>query len=98
MRALLDYIYEGPPTSEDEHIPGPSMKREIEDAKAQQDIRDNLKEYDHVSGVFFQGHYRPARQALMSWPPKYPHRCDACGDARTFDETYPHIEYEDVTP
>lgn len=31
---------------------------------------------------------------LTAYPPQYPHKCDACGDMRTFPLEYPCIEYE----
>jgi len=27
---------------------------------------------------------------LMSHPPQYPHKCDACGQRRNLDESYPY--------
>ncbi len=36
--------------------------------------------------------------ALLSSPPKYPHRCPICRKEVNFPKTYPSIEYHDSKP
>lgn len=39
----------------------------------------------------------PSGMALMSSPPKYPHKCSECGHAITVEgATYPAFEFEEV--
>lgn len=38
------------------------------------------------------GRMRPTGVALMSNPPKYPHKCDRCGHEVTYDVRYPMNE------
>jgi len=40
-----------------------------------------------------EGCYRPSGFALLSNPPKFPHACTRCGDKKTFNLTYPHIQH-----
>ena len=35
---------------------------------------------------------------LASYPERYPHTCNVCGDGKTFLKVYPCIEYREVTP
>ena len=39
------------------------------------------------------GHMRPTGVMLLSDPPKFPHQCEVCGEAQTFTEKYPTIQY-----
>lgn len=32
--------------------------------------------------------------ALATFPPQYPHKCNICGQTKTFNCVYPKIEYE----
>lgn len=43
------------------------------------------------------GEMQPTGVALMSNPAQYPHRCDQCGHAQSFERTYPYIAYQ-ATP
>lgn len=39
------------------------------------------------------GFMRPANTALLTYPQKYPHTCDKCGNEDVYYKTYPSIEY-----
>lgn len=43
-----------------------------------------------------KGQMLPTGMALARSPLQYPHLCNKCGAAATYDKRYPSIEYEDV--
>lgn len=38
-----------------------------------------------------EGSYHGTGQVLTSNPPQYPHRCNHCGDTKTFKNRYPTV-------
>lgn len=42
------------------------------------------------------GEFKPTGMCLTSYPPQYPHKCDNCGKVKTFEKSYPTVEYVEV--
>lgn len=42
------------------------------------------------------GEFLPTGEAYMTYPAQYPHVCGGCGKKKTFDHTYPRIEYRKI--
>jgi len=40
-----------------------------------------------------KGYYRFGGKVLASYPPKFPHVCNNCGDKKTFKVTFPYIKH-----
>lgn len=40
------------------------------------------------------GQLLPTGNALMTYPPKYPHKCTECDYMQTFSHQYPTIRYD----
>lgn len=49
---------------------------------------------DYECDKCHNGHMRSTGVMLTSDPPQYPHECDECGHAQTFDRMYPYVYYE----
>lgn len=52
---------------------------------------------DYVCDACNTGHMRSTGEHLTSNPPIYPHRCDNCGEFKSFNRCYPYITYKEVT-
>lgn len=51
---------------------------------------------DYTCDVCHQGQMRPTGMVFDTYPALYPHRCNKCDAAGTFDIIYPTIRYEPV--
>lgn len=51
---------------------------------------------DHICDRCDDGQYRPTGVAYASFPPQYLHKCNNCGDKRSFGETFPVIRYAEA--
>jgi hypothetical protein len=52
---------------------------------------------DYKCDVCKDGYMRPTGTCFPTNPPQYPHKCNNsyCDAAKTFNLTYPHIDYRD---
>lgn len=44
---------------------------------------------DMMCDECLDGKMLPLGYSFASYPPKYPHKCDSCGNEATFEESYP---------
>lgn len=40
------------------------------------------------------GRLRPNGNVLSTYPAQYPHSCNVCDYTKTFNKTYPYLEYQ----
>lgn len=52
---------------------------------------------DYVCDKCREGVMRPLNIMLTVYPPLYPHRCTHCDAEKTLWETYPYIDYVEVS-
>lgn len=50
-------------------------------------------EVSYICDVCEKGKMLPTGVMLASYPPQYPHRCNACGVENVFDRKYPQIAF-----
>jgi predicted RNA-binding Zn-ribbon protein involved in translation (DUF1610 family) len=50
-------------------------------------------EVSYICDVCGKGELRATGVMLMSNPPRFPHRCNACGAEKIFGSKYPQITY-----
>lgn len=48
---------------------------------------------DYVCDECGIGVFHALGTTLLTYPPKYPHKCTHCNAQKTFLEIYPHIDY-----
>ena len=62
------------------------------------EIKTEVKTYqiDYVCDECGCGYLRPTGEALLTHPPKYPHKCKTCGFKKTFKNKYPTVVTEEA--
>lgn len=59
-------------------------------------VKHNIQPIKIIAKCECGGEFEPTGVCLTSYHCQYPHICNKCGKAETFDCRYPKIEFEDV--